>query len=64
MSKTSGRIGVLDLVFASLIIGKLFRVEPVASWSWWVVLAPVWILLVALVFVAMVLGLREVARRW
>ena len=35
-------LGPLSLIGVGLILGKIFLVEPVASWSWWTVTAPFW----------------------
>lgn len=35
---------LLWLVQAALIVGKVFEIEPVGAWSWWAVLAPLWVI--------------------
>lgn len=39
---TSGGIGLLSAIFLIFLTLKLVGVEPVASWSWWWVTAPLW----------------------
>lgn len=47
MSSSSGgsssSVGVLGMVFILFLALKLIGVEPVSSWSWWLVTAPLWI---------------------
>jgi hypothetical protein len=38
----SGGIGLSGLVFAIFLVLKLIGHEPVTSWSWWWVTAPIW----------------------
>lgn len=33
-------MGVLDLIFAAIVVGKLFGIEPVASWPWLAIVGP------------------------
>lgn len=50
-------LGILALIFISL---KLAGVGVVATWSWWLVLSPLWIpwtiFLFILLFVAVIIG--------
>lgn len=41
-SSSSGGVGLFTLITAGLILGKLFEVQPVAGWSWWVVTVCMW----------------------
>lgn len=41
-SSSSGGIGFFGLLAIVFITLKLLAVEPVASWSWWWVTAPLW----------------------
>lgn len=40
--KSIDNIGCLTVVGIVFLILKLLAVPPVASWSWWIVLAPFW----------------------
>ena len=40
---TKSSTGILDILQIVLIVLKLCKVEPIASWSWPVVLIPLWI---------------------
>lgn len=42
-SNYSGGIGFLGLLALVFIILKLAEIGPVQHWSWWLVLAPLWI---------------------
>jgi len=46
--------GLLTIFFITL---KMAEIGPVAHWSWWWVLSPVWITLGLWVFLAVVLAL-------
>ena len=46
-----GFLGLLGLVFITL---KIVAVEPIASWSWWWVTAPLW---GGAIFTLLVIGL-------
>lgn len=35
-----GLVGVLTVIFVS---AKIFEWDPIAQWSWWWVLSPLWI---------------------
>ena len=55
MNKTTsnGDLNVLDVVGIIFITLKIIGVEPVASWSWWIVLSPLWIYIGALALIAL-----------
>lgn len=42
-SSSSSGIGVCTALFLVFLVLKLAEVEPVGSWSWWTVTAPLWI---------------------
>ena len=50
---SNDELGVLDVVGIIFIILKIIGVEPVSSWSWWLVLSPLWIYIGALAFMAL-----------
>ena len=41
-TKSSGGIGVLNVLGLIFVTLKLVGVEPVANWSWWWVTVPFW----------------------
>lgn len=42
---------ILPAVLVALVVGKIFEIDPVGSWSWWWVLAPLYPgVLIVLVF--------------
>ena len=43
MERTSGGIGFFGLLALVFIGLKLAAIGPVATWSWWWVLAPLWV---------------------
>lgn len=47
-------LNVLALVF---IVLKIVGVEPIASWSWWWVLFPIWIPIAIVLFFAALWGI-------
>ncbi len=47
---------ILWAVQAALIVGKLFAIEPVASWSWFLVLAPMGIIAILIAVLLMGTG--------
>ena len=56
---SSGGIGFFGLLAIVFITLKLAQIGPVATWSWWWVLSPIWIpfalsILILLVMVAIV----------
>ena len=51
--KADTSLDVLDVVGIVLVTLKIIGVEPVVSWSWWLVLAPLWIYIGALAFMAL-----------
>ena len=50
---TNSELSVLDVIGIIFITLKIIGVEPVARWSWWLVLAPLWIYIGALAFMAL-----------
>jgi len=59
---SSGNLDVLDVVGIIFIVLKIIEVEPVARWSWWIVLLPLWIYIGVLAIVALVawyIGIRN-----
>ncbi len=42
-------MSLFTFLTAAFILAKIFNIDPVSMWSWWVVLAPTWI---PLVFIA------------
>ena len=42
-SKSTSGIGVGGLLLVAFILLKILKIAPVASWSWWWVLSPLWI---------------------
>lgn len=50
---SNDELGVLDVVGIIFIILKIIGVEPVAGWSWWLVLLPLWIYIGILAIVAL-----------
>ncbi len=64
-SSSSGGAGFFSLLALVFISAKVFGFEPVASWSWWAVTAPLWGPLVVFVPIAVVVGLVVWAwHRW
>ena len=53
MSKVDNSLDALDVVGIILIVLKSIGVQPVASWSWWLVLSPFWIYIGALALIAL-----------
>lgn len=43
MSNKDSDLDVFDVLTIIFITLKLLGVQPVANWSWWVVLTPVWV---------------------
>ena len=55
-SASSGGIGILGIIQVVFIILKLLGVAPVATWSWSVVLIPLWIdLAITAIFIVVLL---------
>ncbi len=52
----TGFLGLLALLFIAL---KLIGIEPVASWSWWFVLAPLWIPIVLVIIIVIIFTLMK-----
>ncbi len=50
----TGFLGLLALLFIAL---KLIGIEPVASWSWWWVLAPIWIPIIIVAILVIIFSL-------
>ena len=46
-------LSILDLLLVAFIVCKVLAVPPIATWSWWAVLIPLWIQLglLALIFI-------------
>ena len=42
-SSSSSGIGLGGLIFVLFLALKLIGIEPVSSWSWWWITAPLWI---------------------
>ena len=55
--KVSGRVGFCELLAIAFIVLKLLKV---IDWSWWLVLAPLWIPLVIALIILAVLKIAEV----
>ena len=53
MSKVDNSLDALDVVGIILVVLKSIGVQPVASWSWWLVLSPFWIYIGALALIAL-----------
>lgn len=62
---TSGGIGLMGALFLVLLVLKFLEIEPVASWSWWWVAAPLWgpVVLTLVVVVFIMLPLFLIRRR-
>ena len=54
MKKTENNLNVLDVVGIVLLTLKIIGVEPVAGWSWWIVLSPLWIYIGVLALLAVI----------
>lgn len=52
--KADTSIDGLDVVGIVLVTLKIIGVEPVVNWSWWLVLAPWWIYIGALAYIAFI----------
>lgn len=53
MSSSSGGDVTLSLLLVAFILLKILGIEPIASWSWWWVMSPMWIpAIIALVVIA------------
>lgn len=62
-STSSSGIGVTGLLLVAFIILKIVGVEPIAHWSWWWVVSPVWIpLAIAAAFILVGLLIKAVTR--
>ena len=53
-SASSGGIGILGMIQVVFIILKLLGVSPVATWSWGLVLLPLWIELGLIVLILII----------
>lgn len=63
-SNASGGLGLFGLMFLLFLTLKLVGIEPVASWSWWWVTAPLWgSALLALVAAAVCLVIYAATKR-
>ena len=56
MERASGWIGFFGLLALVFIGLKLAAVGPVATWSWWWVLAPLWVSAAVRIVVAVGIG--------
>lgn len=52
-----GVLGILQIIFVAL---KVFSIGEVATWSWWVVLIPLWIYLGIAVIALLLVGIAAV----
>lgn len=53
--------GILTIVFVTL---KVLEIGPVAAWSWWWVLSPLWIgLIVFILLIVIIAILAEISRK-
>ncbi len=55
----SSGIGIFGLMFIALFVGKVFEIGQVATWSWWIITAPLWgfpVFLISIPVVLIVLG--------
>lgn len=57
---TSGGIGVLGILQIIFVVLKVFSIGEVATWSWWVVLIPLWIYLGIAVIAFLLVGIIAV----
>jgi small Trp-rich protein len=53
----SESLGLSTIVLVIFVTLKLLEVQPVADWSWWWVLSPIWISFALAFFVALILAL-------
>lgn len=63
MSNRSSGIGCLTVIQIVLVLLKLLDIEPVGSWTWWVVLIPLWIDIVVAAILLMLAGIIMLADR-
>ena len=56
-SSSSAGIGLSGLLTVIFVCAKVFGFEPVASWSWWLVLCPLWIGLAIFLGILSVIGI-------
>jgi len=54
---SSSGLGIGSIVFLVFLTLKLVGIEPVASWSWWWVTAPLWISALLIVGIVILLAL-------
>ena len=53
--------GILTIIFVTL---KVLEIGPVAAWSWWWVLSPLWIgLIVVMLLIVIIAILAEIPRK-
>lgn len=50
-SSSSGGIGFCGLLTIIFIVLKLVGIAPIAAWSWWWVLSPLWIGFLAIILI-------------
>ncbi len=48
-----------DIAWAGVVLGKIYGIAPVAHWSWFWVLSPVWLALVLLVAALIFIAIRK-----
>ena len=59
---TSTSIGLGTILFVVFLVMKLAKIGDVANWSWWWVLAPIWIsLLVVLGILAIIIAIAFIS---
>lgn len=57
-STSSSGIGVIGILGIIFVVCKIFSWGPIATWSWWWVLAPFWIgFLITILILVVVFGL-------
>lgn len=54
---SSGGTSVFTVLLVVFVVLKLCGVKPIANWSWWWVLAPLWIPLALAAILFMIVGL-------
>ena len=57
---TSGGVGVLGILQIIFVVLKVLGIGEVATWSWWVVLIPLWIYLGIAVIALLLVGIAAV----
>lgn len=62
-SSSSSGIGIAGVLTIVFIVLKLVGVGPVANWSWWWVLSPMWISTGIVIFFLLVMLLISLVRK-